>query len=175
MKRTISLWQFSGFAFTSISGTLLHFLYEWTGGSKLAALISGVNESTWEHMKLLYFPLMIYAIIEYYIVGKRYKCYWCIKLSGTILGLVLIPVIFYTLSGVFGKTADWINITIFFVAAALVFIFENKKFKNNKNCTGSARACLTALIVIGILFMLFTFRTPELEIFRDPITNSYGI
>ena len=65
MKRDLSLWQLSGFALTSLAGTLLHFLYDWTGENKIAALISGVNESTWEHMKLLYFPLLVYAIIEY--------------------------------------------------------------------------------------------------------------
>ena len=58
MKRSLTLWQFFGFAFTSLLGTLLHFLYEWTGKSPLVAPFSGVNESTWEHMKLLYVGML---------------------------------------------------------------------------------------------------------------------
>ena len=87
MKFKISIWQFFGFGFTSLFGTLLHFLYEWTGKNNFTALFSGVNESTWEHMKLLFFPLLIFSIIEYYIFGRNETYYWCIKLTGTILGL----------------------------------------------------------------------------------------
>ena len=175
MKSKIGAWQFLGFAITSLGGTLLHFLYDWTGENKIAALISGVNESTWEHMKLLYFPLLVYAIIEYFIVGKEYKCYWCVKLSGSILGLISIPVIFYSLNGIFGKTPDWINITIFFIAAALTFLYENYLFKKDKKCKLSPNVCLALFLLIGGAFMLFTFKTPEIRIFKDPINNTYGI
>ena len=63
MKRDFSLWQLAGFGFTALAGTLLHFLYDWTGQTTWSALISGVNESTWEHMKLLYVPLFLFAAL----------------------------------------------------------------------------------------------------------------
>ena len=175
MKSRISTWQFFGFAVTSLGGTLLHFLYDQTDESRIAALFSGVNESTWEHMKLLFFPLFAFAIVEYFIVGREYKRYWCVKLTGTVVGLVSIPVIFYTLNGIFGQTADWINISIFFAAAALTFWYENYLVKKEKECKLSSRICLALLILIGALFMLFTFKTPEIGIFRDPISNKYGL
>lgn len=53
MKKSIPYWQAAGFIFTAILGTLLHFLFDWTNGSVIAALFSAVNESIWEHMKLL--------------------------------------------------------------------------------------------------------------------------
>ncbi len=175
MKSKIGLWQLLGFAVSTFGGTLLHFLYEWTDESRIAALFSGVNESTWEHMKLLYFPLFAYAVIEYFIVGKEYENYWCVKLSGTLLGLLAIPVLFYTLNGVFGETPDYINIAIFFVSAALTFLYENYRFKSAMNCKLPERVYLILLIVIGILFIIFTFKTPEIGIFRDPLTGNYGI
>jgi len=102
MKRNLLLWQFSGFALSSLGGTILHFLYDWTNKSLLIAAFSGVNESTWEHMKLLYFPLFIFALVQsrYF---KEYKNYWCIKLIGIVTGLITIPVLFYTYNGVFGN------------------------------------------------------------------------
>ena len=41
----------------AILGSLNHFLYDWTGGSSLAALFCPINESPWEHLKLLFFPV----------------------------------------------------------------------------------------------------------------------
>ena len=63
MKKNSFLWGLGGFTFTSVMGTLLHFLYELSGGRLWAAVISGVNESTWEHMKLLFWPLFLFALI----------------------------------------------------------------------------------------------------------------
>ena len=53
MKKSLTHWQIAGFFFVSVVGTLLHFLFEWRGESRLVALIAPVNESIWEHMKLV--------------------------------------------------------------------------------------------------------------------------
>ena len=63
MKRSIGVFQFAGFAATSLIGTILHFLYDWLGEAVWIAPFSSVNESTWEHMKLLFWPMFLYAII----------------------------------------------------------------------------------------------------------------
>ena len=174
MKKSINLWQLGGFIATSILGTLLHFLYDWTNKATWSALFSGVNESTWEHMKLLFFPAFFFAIVQSFSFCER-KDFWCVKLKGTLLGLALIPLIFYTYNGVIGKSPDWVNITIFFVSAASVYLYEWNLFtKVNARCKHPKTAFLS-LCVIALLFVLFTFRTPELNIFKDPITNTYGI
>jgi hypothetical protein len=94
-----------GYAITSLGGTILHFLYDWSGKSRLVAVFSGVNESTWEHMKLLFWPMFLFAIAESFFF-KDVADFWCIKLKGTLLGLALIPIIFYTYNGVVGKSPD---------------------------------------------------------------------
>ena len=85
MKRSLSFWQFAGFTFTGVAGTLLHFLYDWTN-SRFIALFSAVNESIWEHMKLLFFPMIVFAIFESFYFSKEYKSFWCSKLVGILLG-----------------------------------------------------------------------------------------
>ena len=96
MNQSISYWQVAGFLFTSIFGTFLHFLFDLSGQSMIAALFSAVNESIWEHMKLIYYPMFLFALIENRFGRKKYKHFWCIKLMGILLGLLLIPVIYYT-------------------------------------------------------------------------------
>ena len=174
MKRTVWLWQLFGFAFTSLGGTLLHFLYEWLGEAWWIAPFSGVNESTFEHMKLMFWPMLIYALIESFFF-REYEGFWCIKLRGILLGLGLIPLIFYTYNGVIGKSPDWINIAIFFISAMVTYIYETRLFNMNKPHSKSPKLSVALLCVIAFLFILFTFRTPEIALFKDPLTGTYGI
>ena len=174
MKSFIKKWQIAGFITTSLLGTLLHFLYDWLSESVLVAPFSGVNESTWEHMKLLFWPMFIFAIVQS-LFFKDYKDFWCIKLRGILLGIALIPIIFYTLNGIIGKTPDWFNISIFFISAAVVYIYEARQFILEKSYCKSQTWALIALCVLALLFILFTFRTPTINLFRDPLTGSYGI
>jgi len=174
MNRSVNLWQLFGFAVTSLGGTLLHYLYDLSGGSALLAVFSGVNESTFEHMKLLFFPMLFFAVVQsFYFSG--YSNFWCIKLRGILLGLILIPVIFYTYNGAIGKSPDYINIAIFFVTASIVYFYETRLLKNNDiSCTRPALA-IAVLCLTAVLFGVFTFITPEIGLFRDPLTGTYGI
>ncbi len=174
MKRSIGLWQFIGFAVVSLGGTILHFLYKWLNKPLWIAAFSGVNESTWEHMKLLFWPILLFATVQSIFFRER-EDFWCIKLRGILLGLTLIPLVFYLYNGIVGKSPDWLNIGIFFIAAAAAFIYETVLFKNESvNCKSPMLAKVT-LLGIAALFVIFTFATPEINIFRDPLTSTYGI
>ena len=173
MKRTVWIWQLMGFAVTSFLGTVLHFMYECLGEPFWIAPFSGVNESTWEHMKLLFWPMLLYAVFES-LFFKSYANFWCVKLKGMLLGLTLIPVIFYTYNGVIGKSPDWVNIGIFFLSAAVAYIYESKRLKLGMTYCDPRRA-LAVLCVIALSFTVFTFNTPEIGIFRDPLNGSFGI
>jgi len=174
MKRSIFLGQLLGFIVTSLGGTLLHFLYDWTNQSVLIAPFSGVNESTWEHMKLLFFPMFFYALAERRFLNDR-DDYWCVKLVGTLLGLVVIPVLFYTYNGAIGKSPDWINISIFFIAAAISYLAEARLMRKESLRCRRPWLSLLALCLIGVSFVAFTFAVPPLPLFRDPVTGMYGI
>ena len=174
MKKSIGLWQFVGFAATSLGGTILHFLYDLLGGAVWVAPFSGVNESTWEHMKLLIWPMLIYAIAESFFFRDRAD-FWCVKLRGILLGIFLIPIIFYTYNGVIGKSPDWINIAIFFIAAAISYTYEGIKLRKGTTSCKHPWLAVAILCAIALLFAVFTFKTPEIAIFKDPLTGTYGI
>ena len=173
MRRSIPLWQVIGFACVSLGGTLLHFLYEWTGESPVAALISAVNESTWEHMKLLFVPMVLFAWVQRLLFPEQ-EVFWRVKTVGILCGLLLIPAIFYTANGGFGKTPDWMNISIFFVSAALAFLLEWWLFRLQMFAGKKSWVPLVVLMGITALFVYFTFSPPHLPLFRDPVTGGYG-
>ena len=174
MKKEIGIRQFLGFAVTALGGTILHFLYDWLGESPIIAPFSGVNESTWEHMKLLFWPMLIYAAAEWFFFRERTD-FWCVKLRGILLGLLSIPILFYTYNGAVGKSPDWLNITIFFLAAAIAYLYEARVFNRSKAACKHPKLAITILCLIALLFVAFTFRTPPIGIFADPITGGYGI
>ena len=174
MKKTIPYWQVVGFVFTAVLGTLLHFLFDWTNQSVVAALFSAVNESIWEHRKLLFYPMLLFAMLEYHFWGKKHQKFWCIKLVGMLSGLVLIPVIYYTYTGILGVSADWFNVTIFFVAAGVAFWLETKLFQKEHSCPLPSGLAFALLCLIAVVFTVLTFVPPHIPYFRDPITGTYG-
>lgn len=174
MKKSIRLWQFAGFVFSGVIGVLLHFLFDWTGGSVSVAPFSAVNESIWEHLKLLFFPMFVFAFIENQYIGKGYKNFWCIKLIGIVFGVLLTPVLYYVINGAFGKTPDCVNIVIFFVSTLSGYLLETRIWEKNSIKCESPKTALGVLWLIALIFVIFTFAPPRIPLFRDPVTGGYG-
>jgi hypothetical protein len=172
MKKPNYWWQIFGFLFASAGGTLLHFVYEWSGESVLTAPISGINESTWEHMKLLFVPMALYAVVQSFFVKDA--SYWCDKALSSLSGLLAIPVLYYTLNGAFGKTSARVNIALFFVSAAVAYLLEYYLLKRGIPKCKKGWGILF-FILVAVAFAVFTFMPPELPLFRDPVTGGYGI
>ena len=96
MRKRLFFWELAGFLFTSAVGSLLHFVYEWSGGSLAAAVVSAVNESTWEHMKLLFVPMFLFSVVQVCVLGKTYPNFLAVRAVSIVTGLTLIPVLYYT-------------------------------------------------------------------------------
>ena len=174
MKKEIPGWQLAGFVFTGVVGTLLHFAFDWTGGNAVAGLFSAVNESIWEHLKLLYYPMLLFALAEWFSWGKTDANFWCIKLLGILLGMGTIVSVYYTYTGALGVKADWFNIALFFLAAGLSYWVETKLFARNVSCPVSSKWWVSILVLLVAAFFLFTFYPPKIPLFQDPTTGTYG-
>lgn len=162
-------WHIIGFFFTSLMGTLLHFLYEWSGNSPVAALFSAVNESTWEHLKLLVIPFLLFSILEYFIYGKTHGNFAAAKFFGALAGMLTITVLFYTYSGILGYSLPAINIAIFYIGVFMAYYVSFRILKGQRFPSRTAKR-LSLLGIVGLLalFFYFTFDPPKLGIFSDP-------
>ena len=88
------------FIFISVLGVLLHFTYEWSGDNAVVGLFSAVNESTWEHLKLLFFPFLLLTILEVLLRGNMLpEQFLPARVLGILAGMGGIVVGFYTLQG----------------------------------------------------------------------------
>lgn len=176
MRRRLRIWEWASFFVTGVLGTLLHFVYDWTGGSALAAAFSAVNESTWEHMKLLFVPYFLFTMVQFAAFREPLRNFFGAKAAALCEGLVLIPALFYTLTGCFGTLPDWTNISLFFVAAAAMCLTSRYLLLHGA-LRGGAWQLLGFLFLWAVLFafVLFTFRPPRLPLFRDPLTGGFGL
>lgn len=73
-SKKLLLYTIAGILFTSVTGTLAHFVYDWSGQNVLAGLFTPVSESTWEHMKLLFFPMLLYGFFTMFCLHKDFPC-----------------------------------------------------------------------------------------------------
>ena len=170
-RENLLWWSVGGVLTVAILGTLLHFLYDWTGESALAKPFSAIDESTWQHMKIMYFPMILFGAVEWWFFREEYPCFFGVKLVGILVGLLLIPILFYTYNGAFGKSPDWLNITIFMVADVCAYAVEHILFKRAESGCRKVWSALslTAIIVIGALFVVFTYAPPNLPLFISPV------
>jgi hypothetical protein len=115
---------------------ILHFAYELSNYNQLVALFVPVNESVWEHIKLLFFPMFVLLFIVYFFLCLPKKSPYSQKTGktcsntyvnsylfgmamGLLTGIFSIIVLFYTTYGIIGHSIDWLNIVIFIIANIL--------------------------------------------------------
>ena len=160
--------------FFTILGGLLHFAFDFFNNSEFIGLFTPVNESVWEHFKLVLVPLTLFAIVILILKKDILNNIMFATSFSIILANIFIYVIF-TLYGALGFPESVISsITIYTLGMALGFllihIFSHSTNFANTNIIGTI-----LIFLIYITFITLTFYPPHLEIFRDKITNTYGI
>ncbi len=172
-KNKIRNYQIFSCIFACIASTLLHFTYEFFGKNIFVASFSAVNESVWEHLKLLFFPMLLTTIVGYFYTRKNTPNFLCSKTLSILATMAFIVIFFYTYTGIIGKSIVFIDIALFFVAVILGEYLAYKLIITKFKCN----AILSSFILLITLFafIIFTYFTPKIGIFKDAITNEYGI
>ena len=176
MRKQLFFCELAGFLVTGALGSLLHFVYQWSGENQVAAAFSAVNESTWEHMKLLFFPLFLFSVVQVCVMGRNYPNFLAVRAVSILTGLVLIPVLFYTYTGVLGRSVDWVNIALFFLAALGAFLLDFRLLRRSRlSAPWQQILGLIVLWALAFCFVWCTFHPVELALWRDPVTGGYGV
>lgn len=169
----IKKYEIAGAIFTIIVGTLLHFVYNWSGQSHFIGFFGAVNESTWEHLKLAFWPTFIFAIFEWFMFGRKQKNF-CFASAVKLISMpIFIILLFYGWLLVFPDNFIW-DISIFIVSVLLGYWFGYRILKTKKDFKKESLS--TALIVlVFIAFSLFSYFPPQYFLFLDPVNRMYGI
>lgn len=167
MKKNVLICTVLCALFVAVFGTLGHFFYEWSGYNYYVGFFFPVNESTWEHMKLIFFPALFCYIALCFLKRGNEPCIIYAFPKAIFLGTFLIPVLFYTYSGILGFTVSFIDIAIFYICVFISFFYLYKTTITVKKLEYSL-AFNIGLIFLTLLFLCFTYNPPALGIFANP-------
>jgi hypothetical protein len=175
VKKGLLRWELGGIVFTVVLGALLHFVFEWSGRAVPVGAIAAVNESVWEHLKLGFWPALVYAALEYGRFGRSANNFPLAKTVGIYLISITIVVLFYLYTAILGHGLLPVDIAIFVVGVIVGQLVSYKLLTVSLLPEKLSRFAPIALAVLAILFVLFTFYPPQFPLFRDPVTGGYGI
>ena len=168
-------WEIIGLLVTIAAGNALHFVYDWSGGSAAAALFSAVNESVWEHMKLLAVPWILWTVVQALALRGSGLPILTARTAGLLAGMVTIPLLYYTYSGVLGRSISLVNIIIFQIAVLLAFAVS-WRLHRERPLAASLLQIASAVVLVAVVALLvwWTFDPPLLPVFIDPSTGTAG-
>ncbi len=158
-----------GIVFVSVLGTLFHFVYTWSGSNPVVGLFTPVNESIWEHTKLIFFPMLLYSWYLDKEIRKEYPRLDSAMIFGALVGIASIIVLFYTYSGILGYHFPIADISIFYISVIIAFslVYRATIFCKTERFPTILRMLQLAMICLYITFTLFP---PSLPLFMSPET-----
>ncbi|MFC2034491.1 DUF6512 family protein [Chloroflexota bacterium] len=175
MKETVLKWELSGIIFVFILGALLHFVFEWSGESKIIGLIASVNESVWEHFKQGFWPMCLYAVIEYRLLRSYTSNFLIAKAVAVYLIPIITALVFYAYTSILGEEILIVDILIFALAITAGQLTSYKIMVLASLPKYLSIISLVSIILLAFIIMLFTFSPPHIPIFLDASSGTYGI
>lgn len=167
MDKKQIFFSIAGVCFVSVFGTLSHFFYEWSGQNLLVGLFSPVSESVGEHMKLLFFPMLLFVLFTECFLKSRYRFPTASLYLGILLGTCLIPVLYYTYTGILGRSILAADIAVFYASVIGAFLIAYR-----------GRSCRRIILhqnllkffvcIRAVTLFLCTFYPPDIGLFRAP-------
>ncbi len=159
-----------GILFSVGLGVLLHFTYQWSGYNRIVGYFSNVNESTWEHLKLLFVPVTLFSVTQWFFERKKHPEFLLSRTISLLAGMLWIISAFYTVSGIIGKTdISAANIAIFVIGVIITFVLTEIIMKSIFNAPRySDVIAFILLIIFALLFAVWTYDPPSIGLFAEP-------
>ena len=155
----------------------MHFLYDLTGQMTFVGMFAPVNESVWEHLKMLVIPTIAWWGVYYFAKGEEFdinKDTWFFGCLVSLLASLFTMVAFYyTYTGALGIESLFLDIFDMLLSVAVGQLLGLHVYKYSKGI--KAGISLLVLAAIVILFAVFTFYPPHIPLFMDSSTGLYGI
>lgn len=164
-------------------GVALHFVYDILNKPFIIGLFIPVNESIWEHLKLVLLPITTFGIlynIFYRKESDKLTNFWYYTTKSIILSMIVIVFGYYGYRFIFKEVPGLVNIIIYIIAMILAFYKTYINLQNQNNNSDNSNVNknsvgITILVLMFMLFILFTIWPPQIELFRDPVNNTFGI
>lgn len=172
-------WILPGIPILFIIGFFMHNIYEWSGNSTIAGIFAPVNESVWEHLKLTFWPLLVWWITGYIILGKNNRISASQWFTACTVAELVCPLVilcfYYSYTGAFGVESLILDIFSLFLGLALAQGLALHVYKYARFNLYFLDISAVILILLAVAFTVFTFDPPHFPLFKDSVTGKYGI
>lgn len=172
-------WIFLGIPILSVLGALMHFIYDWSSKLVVVGIFAPVNESIWEHLKLTLYPMILWWLIGYFILRRKYNICKEQWFSAAAIAVVTCPLViltfYYTYTGAFGIESLILDIFSLFLGLFISHFLAFHCYKFAKFNTVTYFIAIIIFILLSTAFTLFTFTPPHIPLFIDNVTGKYGI
>ena len=154
---------------------LFHFIYHWLP-STLTAIFFPVNESIWEHMKLLFSAVIMYGIIDYIILQKFKIKYNNFFTSLFVSALAIIPIYLIIFLPIYYKTGENMIIAITIMAISIIISQIISYYILKQEHLDKLNIISLILIIVSyIVFAYLTYYPIKNELFFDTQEEKYGL
>ena len=153
---------------------LWHFMYDWFPNN-IFALVFPVNESIWEHMKIIYYCLLLGSVLEFYLCKKnniKINNFYIEAMVKSLLGVIFYLIVFIPLYLWLGES---MIISIGLMLVTYIFMeFIGYKILVSEELNINILPVI--IIVLGcIMFVILTFYPLHNFLFFDEVKFGYGI
>jgi L-cystine uptake protein TcyP (sodium:dicarboxylate symporter family) len=173
-NRKILIFEIVGAIFIVLFGATLHFTFTLSGNNPIVAWFSAVNESVWEHLKMVFWPSLIWSLIEAIPLKNASNNFFTAKALGIYAMVLFIPTIFYSYTAFTKESYFIIDISSFVIAVIIGQLVSYKSLNYRLLNRAANKIGILAIIVLAVCFIVFTFYPPQLPIFQDSTTGLYG-
>lgn len=153
---------------------LWHFMYNWFPNN-IFALVFPVNESIWEHMKIIYYCLLLGSVLEFYLCKKnniKINNFYIEAMVKSLLGVIFYLIIFIPLY-------LWLGESMIISIGLMLVTYIFMEFIGYKILVGeelNINILPVIIIVLGcIMFVILTFYPLHNFLFFDEVKFGYGI
>jgi len=175
MKRKLLSLEILGALFVIVIGSVFHFVFEWSNQWLPLGAIAPVNESVWEHLKLVFWPLVFFSIIEYFSLKSDVNNFVLSKITAIVIAELTILITFYSYTAILGIEILLVDVLSFIIGVILGYLVSYRLLKFKALPNWSTVISFVAIVLLGIVFVVFTYFPPEIPLFEDPETGLYGI
>ena len=154
---------------------LFSYVYKWIP-NVLTSLIFPVNESLFEHLKMIFNAEIIVSLIIYLVIKKKdikINNYMMALLLSTIFNVILFYLIYVPIYNRFGSNLIMTMIIYFITLSISQYLFYLITLKKHNHFYN--KLCLIIIPFIAVILMYFTYKPLKTEFFFCPINETYGI
>lgn len=152
--------------------SLIHSLFNYLPIFPIS-ILTPVNESVFEHMKMIFTAYMLFTLIIWLFYKDKPHNFVALNTFGSLINIIIFLIIYLPIYNIFGENMI-VTLSLFFISIFITNLLMYKYSDKKENKKIRTAAYITIAIVY-LIFGFLTYNPIKCKFFMDPTNNTYGI